>query len=388
MNTRASRTPAIATAVALICLTAAVVPASAQKSAAAADPEAAARTSWRAVIRNMPKPGRGCFHVSYPSVNWENVDCKIAKQPARPVPVNRTVGAPGAAGNTYDYVAGQGSLINLAAGKFFISNVASETGVAPCKTSVPVGCGTTRPNEYSLQLNTNNYSRTAACGDYYNCHVWQQFMYAPDYNQIGEAALFMQYWLLNWTGNCPKGYWVHSSGTCFKNSKYAALPDIPVTDLGDVILSGGAENGGDDSIVLEYGNDSWSVTASDSSREGALDIASAWTQAEFNVVGDMNLTQANFNIGSQITVLLQILDGSSSAPTCVPPQYQEGTTGETNNMTLGACSTGVGNMIDLGGCGNQDACVPVDLTGPYIEFTEYVPFPRVIKVPVYPTSAL
>ena len=32
-----------------------------------------------------------------------------------------------------------------------------------------------------------------------------------------------------------------------------------------------------------------------------------WTQAEFNVVGDMSLTQANFNFGSQITVVLQIL---------------------------------------------------------------------------------
>jgi hypothetical protein len=408
MNTRASRTHAIVNAVALICLTAAVVPASAQNfqqvgpaqvttttsastAAAAADPEAAARTSWRAVIRNIPKPGKGCFHVSYPNVAWESVDCKIAKQPAHPVRVNRTFGAPGA-GNGSDYVAsvqGQGRLINFAAGKFFISGVTSETGVAPC-----YGCGTgSRSNEYSLQLNTNNkdyitnsYIRTAACGDYYNCHVWQQFMYAPDYNQLGEAALFMQYWLYDWTGNCPRGYWTLSAGTCYKNSKYAAVPDIPVTNLGDVILSAGAENGGDDSIGLEYGDDSWAVTAADSSLEGGLDIASVWTQAEFNVVGDMNLTQANFNLGSQIIVVLQILDGSSSAPTC---QNLEGTTGETNNMRLGACSTGVGNMIDLGGCGNQDACTGVDLTGPYIEFTETVPFPRVISVSgLHLTSAL
>jgi hypothetical protein len=242
MNTRASRTPAIVTAVALICLTAAVLPASAQKSAAAADPEAAARASWRAAIRNMPKPGEGCFHVSYPSVDWKSVDCKIAKQPAHPVPVNRTVGAPGAgAGNGHDYVAsvqGQGRLINFAAGKFFLSNVTSETG--PC----PTCGGVSRPNEYSLQLNTNNFDfttssfiRTAACGDYYDCHVWQQFMYAPDYNQLGVAALFMQYWLFNWTGNCPKGYWTipgvgtSTTSTCYKNSKYAAVPDIPVQTL-------------------------------------------------------------------------------------------------------------------------------------------------------------
>jgi hypothetical protein len=412
MNTRASRTHAIVSAVALICLTAAMVPAAAQNlqpvgpvqvttmtsastAAMATDPEAAARTSWRAAIKNSPAPGKGCFHMSYPSVDWESVDCKIAKPRAHPVPVNPTLGAPGA-GNGSDYVAsvqGQGRLINFAAGKFFISNVTSETGIAPCP-----GCGTgSRSNEYSLQLNTNNkdyitnsFIRTAACGDYYDCHVWQQFMYAPDYNQLGEAALFMQYWLYNWTGNCPRGYWSVPDGgvgtsTCYKNSALAALPDIPVTDLGDVILTAFAGNGGDDSVALIYGNDSWAVTASDS----VLDIASVWTQAEFNVVGDMNVTQANFNRGSQITVLLEIADGSSApAPTC---QNLEGTTGETNNMTLGACSTGaMGNPIVLGGCGNQDNCVPLYLNGPYIEFTETVPsFIWVQPVSVlHPASAL
>jgi hypothetical protein len=389
MNTRASRTRAIVTAVALICLTAAVIPASAQKPAAAADPEAAARTSWRAVIRNSPKPGKGCFHVSYPSVNWESVDCKIAKQPVHPLGVNSTSAAPQAgAGNGHDYVAsvqGQGSLINFAAGKFFLSNVTSETGLCP-------ECGgVSKPNEYSLQLNTNfydyttsSYIRTAACGDYYNCSVWQQFIYATDYNQQGEAALFMQYWLFNWTGTCPRGYW--TSGTsCYKNSKYAAVPDIPVTDLGDVILTGGASNGGYDSIGLEYGNDVWSVTAADSDLHGGLDIATVWTQAEFNVVGDANYRQANFNRGSQITVLLQVLDGSSSAPAC---NNGEGTTGETNNMTLGACSTGVGTEpIELG-CGNQDSCVPIILEGPYIEFAEYVPYLWVQPISVFLGSAL
>jgi len=388
MNTRASRTRTIVNAVALICLTAAVVPASAQKSGAAADPEAAERTSWRAVIRNMQKPGKGCFHVSYPSVAWESVDCKIARQPA-PVRVNSTSAAPAAgAGASHDYVAsvqGQGRLINFAGGKFFLSGVTSETGLCP-------KCGgVSSPNEYSLQLNTNTYDyttssyiRTAACGDYYDCHVWQQFVYATDYDQLHEGALFMQYWLFNWTGNCPRGYWTLSAGTCYKNSKYAAVPDIPVTNLGDVILTGGAENGGADSIALEYGDDIWSVTAADSSREGGLDIATVWTQAEFNVVGDANFAQANFNLGSQITVLLQILDGSSSVPAC---NIGEGTTGETNNMTLGACYTGVGNEIVLG-CGNQDTCVPVDLNGPYIEFTETVPFHLVPIRPVYPSRSL
>jgi hypothetical protein len=355
-------------------------------------PEKAARQTWRAVMRNTPLPGKGCFHVSYPNVAWESVECKEAKPRANPPPVNRTVdtlGAPGAGGGS-DYFARAQGLITSAYGKFFISGVSSETNVVTPSTPSTASDLILGSNEYSLQLNTNN-AQTAACGDYGACFVWQQFMYGTDYNQPGEAALFMQYWLYNWVGNCPKSYWGNNyarggvpfpGGTCFKNSKYAALPDIPVTNLGDVILSGFAANGGNDTIALEYGDDSWSVSAEDSSfaSNPGLDIASVWNQAEFNVVGDMNLTQAQFNLGSQIIVVLQILDGSQSAPTCVSPQnnFGDGATGETNNMNLGTCGSGVGNLIDWYGCGNSDLniCRGWEVNGPYIEFTETVPFPH------------
>jgi hypothetical protein len=367
------------------------------------DPEKAARKSWRAVMRNTPVPGTGCFHVKYPNVAWESVECKVAKPRAHPLPVNRTVGAPGA-GNGTDYVAQAQGLISFAAGKFFISGVTSETNVAgPNTPSNPCAPTSTckpilGPNEYSLQINTNNNpttNHTAACGDYSGCYVWQQFMYGTDYNcqpsgsACGEGALFMQYWLYNWPGpssgqgpdpyTCPHGWWGPDYGYlpsgvygwyCYKNSDYTPVPNIPVTNLGDVILSANAVNGGDDTIWLEYGDDSWARSNADSSApccKGGLDIASVWNQAEFNVVGDMDSTQAQFNFFSSITVVLAILDGSDSAPTC---PNNVGTTGETNNMTLGACQTGVGNVIDLGGCGNQTACVGEDIYGPYIEFTE------------------
>lgn len=352
-------------------------------------PEKAARQTWRAVMRNTPLPAKGCFHVSYPNVAWESVECKVAEPRAHPPLVNRTVGAPGAGGGS-DYFAEAQGLITSAYGKFFVSGVASETNVVTPSIPSTAKDLILGSNEYSLQLNTNN-AQTAACGDYGDCFVWQQFMYGTDYNQPGEAALFMQYWLYNWVGNCPKSYWGNDyvrggvpfpGGTCFKNSRYAALPDIPVANLGDVILSGSAANGGNDTIALEYGDDSWSVTAEDSSLASnpGLDIASVWNQAEFNVVGDMNLTQAQFNHGSQIIVVLQILDGSQSAPTCVSPHnnFGDGATGETNNMTLGTCQSGVGNLIDWYGCGNSDLniCRGWEINGPYIEFTETFPFPR------------
>jgi hypothetical protein len=346
--------------------------------------ENAARNTWRAVMRNTPLPGKGCFHASYPTVAWEHVECKQAKPRVSSQPFNHKIAAPGA-GNGSDYVAQAQGLISFAAGKFFTTGITSEA------TTGGNGSAITGSNEYSLQLNTNDLTtsgaelHTAACGDYAYCHVWQQFMYATDYNQKGEGALFMQYWLYNWVGLCPKSYWGNNwvlggtpfpGGTCYKNSAYAALPDIPVTDLGDVILSASATNGGDDVIWLEYADDSWSVTADDSSLASnpGLDIASVWTQAEFNIVGDMDSSQASFNDGAQITVLLAIVDGSQSPPSC---PNNVGTTGETNNLSLGTCLTSVGTEINFDGCGNHtglnELCIPWSLNSPYIEFTESAP---------------
>jgi len=320
------------------------------------DPEAAARETWRAVIRNAPEPGKGCFHVKYPNVAWESVEC--AGSPAHP--------ARAAAGNHYDYVAQATGLISRAAGDFEgATNVTSETSVGGDKGA------TDGPNEYDLQMNTNSNGRTDACGDYTDCTVWQQYIYATDYNcggtACGQAALFIQYWLLSWTGNCPKDYWGNNwqlggkpwpdNNGCFKNSSQVALPDIPVNELGCCVrLIASAQAGKNDSLALEYGDDVYFVSGDDS----VLDIASVWTQAEFNVVGDNEYSQAQFNLWSSIPVTLVLTDGSNSAPTCVPPQYYDGTTGETNNLNLGTCYVGVGEPYGS----------PVSIPTPYIQFTQ------------------
>jgi hypothetical protein len=342
------------------------------------DPEKAARETWHAVMRNIPVPGKGCFHASYPNVAWETVDCKVTKPRVHHAPPRPTVGGPATVGDGNDYMAQAQGLISSALGKFFISGVTSETGVGGGSGSI-LG-----PNEYMLQINTNNggspgtntaFAVTDACSEGHpNCSAWQQFMYATDYNQSGQAALFMQYWLLGWNATCPTSpqYWNTSKNSngdtdCWRNSTSVPVPNIPVTNLGDVILSATAENGGKDTVWLEYGDDSWVQAADDS----VLDISVVWSQAEFNVVGDVNSAQAQFNYGAQIIVVLEILDGSNSAPTCRPSIAP---TGETNNANLGPCSTGVGNEIDLGGCGNQNACVPAGwVYGPYITFAENVP---------------
>ena len=322
-------------------------------------------------MRNTPVPGKGCFHASYPEAAWQHVECKEVAPHMRPS-VNQAAG-PQDVGNGLDYFTGisQG-LITSVFGKFFISGVESETNVptasTPAGSNPPLGS-----NAYTLQINTN-YAQTAACGDYGTCYVWQQFVYATD-PAIGEGSLFMQYWLLGWYGNCPRGWGAGpQTNQCHHNSKAAAVPNIPVTNLGDVILTGSVENGGNDYIWLEYGDDSWVVGNTDSSApccEGGLDIASVWNQTEFNVVGDTNDTQAQFNKGSQIIVVLALQDGSDAAPQCIQPQqnyqnyilYENGGTGETNNMTLGTCQGAVGNVIDWYRC-TQNICEGSEITDP------------------------
>jgi hypothetical protein len=383
----------------------------ANHSGTTSDPEKEARKTWHAVMRNIPLPGTGCFHARYPNVAWDSAKCEESKPDAHPMAVNRTVGAP-AAGNGTDYVAQAQGLISAAYGKFFISGVTNETNVKTSLTTNPHPI--TGSNEYSLQLNTNNlcgsttpanectlgtYIHTAACGDYADCFVWQQFIYATDYDctpygsHCGNAGLFMQYWLYNWVGNCPHG-WNTVNPTvnngeqlsCWHNSRIQPVPNIPVTNLGDVILAGNAENGGNDEVALEYGDDSWAVSNTDNSApccKGGLDIASVWNQAEFNVVGDADLTDAQFNVGAQVIVLLELYDGSQSAPTC---PKNVGTTGETNNLTLGACQTGVSNPIYWYGCNNSslNICTGFEISGPYIEFSESNPYVCLACGPVVP----
>ena len=69
------------------------------------------------------------------------------------------------------------------------------------------------------------------------------------------------------------------------------------------------------------------------------------------MLGNAGGSRADFNTGSSVTVKVAVTDGSTSAPTCVSPSDYDGTTGETNNLTLGKCAATGGST-------------------PYIQFTE------------------
>lgn len=287
------------------------------------DPEAVAKKNWRDGIAKIPVTSRGCFHASYPNFVWESMTCTTPQPRAQSQSANSLGNAPGSVGNGHDYIAQAQGLITTAVGQFELTGVTSEKGVG----------GIAGNNEYMIQINTNNDKSYSLCTNRVGCTVWQQFFYATDYdNNNTQSAVFIQYWLLNYDGNCPSGWWP-STGyqvSCYKNSAHAEVPHLPITELGNIAFTASATAGGDDVVQLTHDSDAYSVTADDS----VLDIGSGWYQAEFNVFGDTDSAEAVFNPGSSIQVILQLADGSTSPPSCIEGI---GTTGETNNLTFGAC---------------------------------------------------
>jgi hypothetical protein len=244
-------------------------------------------------------------------------------------------------GNGDDYVIQGTGLISETVGSFpTVSDVTSEksAGVAAFGDGGILG-----KNEYSLQINTDFNGTTAACAGHSGCVVWQQFVYATDYETEGEAAVFIEYWLIGWgSSNCPSGWESDGEGDCVVNSNATTAPDVAPTtaSLAKISLTGSAVSGGNDTVVFNNGSTAYSFTGSDS----VVDIAQVWQQSEFNIVGDAGGSRADFNKGASVTVKVAVTDGSTAAPTCVA---DSGTTGETNNLNLGSCTTSGGSTPSI-----------------------------------------
>jgi len=303
----------------------------------AQEAEKRVQAQWRESIIKKETPSTGCFQATFPSTEWESAPCREAPRHAHPIPRRRRPGDPETAGNTYDYVLSVNGLISQTVGSFpAVSGLASESSVGGVPGESILGA-----NEYSLQLNTNSYSTTAACSGSgsSDCYVWQQFVYTTN---AGSAAVYMQYWLLNYGArgaSCPSGYWT-SGLDCYTNSSAVAAPDVPLTSLENLKLTGNVVQGGNDTITFANGTTAYSVSAPDS----VLDIATVWDQAEFNVFGDGGGSEAVFNPGTEIIVNVAAEYGSNAAPTCLP---DAGTTAETNNLNLGPCVTAGGTTPSI-----------------------------------------
>jgi hypothetical protein len=308
-----------------------------QTADAVSDAEAAAVDNWRGIIAETAQPEEGCFQATYPDIVWEQVECKELHP--RVHPVFHRPGEGQITGNGDDYVAQAPGLISKTLGSFpTVTGVKSEKSVGVAEYG---DGGILGPHEYSLQLNTNFTGTTSVCDGHTGCTVWQQFIYATDYATVGEAAAFMQYWLIGWGDSaCPSGFGSDGAGDCYGNSKSVSVPDVRATALAKLSLSGAAVAGSNDTVVFTNGTTAYSV----SGRDSMLDISQVWHQSEFNIVGDAGGSRAVFNAPVSITVKVALTDGSTSAPKCVA---NAGSTGESNNLNLGACSKAGGSSPSI-----------------------------------------
>ena len=326
--------------------------------------ESQAREAWSQTMHDIAAPEEGCYHASYPSTQWEKVEC--AAPPAYRSALPQIRDREQTLGNGSDYVAqvASGHKIISAAGSFLkVKGVTSEQSVG---VALFGGGGILGPNEYTLQINTN-FAHTAACGRYSGCQAWQQYVVSTNTpvsltsgELTGKTEVFIEYWLLNYgvdTGEnvCPRGFidagpdFNGPGDDCVQNTPAVVVYDgqLPITDLGSLRFSGSVAAGGTDKAIATYGTEAYTATVADSK----TDISSGWTQAEFNVVGNAGGSEAEFNKGVSLTAKLAITDGSQTAPTCILPSSVAGTTGETNNLIGQSCT------------GNSGPT-------PYIEFVE------------------
>ena len=323
----------------LTCVAAGLVGAlTVQAAPAAAEADAAARALWKTYMSTNIASEAGCFNAEYPSYVWEKTTCKVAAPRVRPV-LKLHADEPQVTGNGNDYVAQSSGLTSAAVGTFpTVTGVTSERSVGVAAFG---GGGILGANEYSIQLNTNFTGSTPVCAGHSGCTNWQQFIYATDYATAGQGAVFIQYWLIGWgSSSCPSGWGSDGGGDCFRNSNITTAPDESPLSLAKYTLTGTAVAGGNDTVVFNDGTHAYQVTEPDSIN----DIATVWRQSEFNIVGDAGGSRANFNRGASITVKLALTDGSTAAPSCVA---NSGSTGETNNLTLGTCTASSGSSPSI-----------------------------------------
>lgn len=308
-----------------------------QLASAQADDTASRQAAWRTAIAHTKVPGNGCFQASYPLTVWRQVQCSVAPLRAY-VPATGAHGAQ-TTGDGHDY-AGVTSGITLDATGSFpkAKHLTSETGAGG------------RANFYSIQLNSNFMSGNQSCASAFDsskCLSWLQYVYSSS-----EHAAFMQYWLIHYTGgtvHCPSG-WASFSDDCFKNSASVQVPLQVITELPNISIAGSAVAGGLDTLTMTTATQAYSTTGQDS----VVFLATGWHGSEFNVIGDGGGSAANFNDGTKLAVRIDLDDGTTAKPTC---QSDAGTTGETNNLDLGACKAKPGKNGNL----------------PFVQFTESRP---------------
>jgi hypothetical protein len=146
----------------------------------------------------------------------------------------------------------------------------------------------------------------------------------------------------------------------------APAPSEPITSLAELKVRGavaGVNGAADDSIAVSAGSVSGPIYLELYTASGTNyfpDLGNQWQTAEFNVLGDSNGDQANFNTGSTIVGRTIVDDRTTDVPCVLPPPNappnaapicpRTSYTAEKNNLNLGSCYC-------VGGAGTSPAIV-------------------------------
>lgn len=303
---------------------------------AASAPEIPSLENWKAGAKLSRPPKAGCFTLAYPSQVWKEVQC------IRPSLSELQKGGGNMGGGAKDFwtSVAEGVEIQSVLGSFpYVGGVQSEVDAQTGKT-----------NSYDLQINSNTFY-SAACGSYTNCYAWQQF----EYSSVTWGGIFIEYWMYDYppanTGGCPNSMVYVGVDTCHGMTSVNAVPLVPITSLQEVEFSASAyypAPGWDFVELYDPSNQTYYTVGNLAS---TLSLYQNWRMAEFNVLGDWNKTEAEFNAPGVDVVIQQKV---------TPAQYPGGNwlsclfpnspllpgmgTGEYNNLNAGTtCSASQGS---------------------------------------------
>jgi hypothetical protein len=305
------------------------------------------------MLSNPPHDG-GCFEAKPPDQTWNSVPCKPAPRAPSPLALGKGV-VKFAVGNATDDVAQVSGIISSVTGSFD-----GATGITDIYSPIYLGKSmTVYPNTYSLQINANEFSTnaTSACAHVSGCHGWEQFIFSQRSGCDGSACVYIEYWLFDspscpsdaTTGKgctCPGSPWfpysdasgITASGCFFNTTPTGNFATPSIADFGKLKFVGQANLNGYDVATLQTAD---GVLHANRYAASTLNLAQAWTGAEFNVVGDCCVYETFFNAGTNVAV--RIHTTSTKAPTCfqsTPTNPFTGSTAEINNLSLldGSCA--------------------------------------------------
>jgi hypothetical protein len=283
----------------------------------------------------------GCFEAHYPDEHWVEVPC--LPPPRRPNPHHEgarpnTVGA----GTDWFATVTSGNLSQVTGSFDSVSGIVNLLGPIGGDTSV------VHPNAYAMQMNSNTYT-PSVCGTLTNC-AWVQFIFSQ--TQCGaKPCVFIEYWLLNHANPCPtnaswnyygpgqSGYTAGTTPGCYLNTSAKSLAAVPLSDLGSLTIVAQTTKGGNDVVIASDA----SGTLGSQSNASIADLATGWTGAEYNLVGDCCSVESFFTATTNASLKLRVatVNGTTNAPNCA--STFTGTTAETNNLSLtGGCTASGG----------------------------------------------